>query len=376
MKDGGPLYLNTRTDRIMTGSWYEGPRPDEPGQVELDLSGGIDDVAPRGEIGYRLLDDDSREDSGEWNEVRRFRPGIDPEEAEAWLVDVDHHSILQWMEPFDDPFRKVILDLRETDRSLLYQTMNVRGWLQSDSEPPEAYHPHKSPTGKTGKGPVFMLVHGFTGDPINWAPVCERLEQGPWSYVLPLLPGHGQSRKRLAETPWKDWRNTVRQLALHLKDQGHDLIGLGLSMGGSLLIENHQLFDAVVTVNTPWTLHDWRAPLLPLIKRFKEYHFSGEGGKIIPVSAIHELYKLQKQVRATVSEVETPALVLSNRDDDVIPPEDAQTIASKLRYAESIVLDQGGHESPSDPDAVPPMMDAIKNWLDRTDLDVPSLSEL
>jgi carboxylesterase len=370
----GSFYLNTRTDRVIEGTWSSGT-PEEPGRVECVLSAQAPDREPGGFKGFFHPRDGSSV-PGTWEELRSFEPGIDPAEADAWLVDVSRYSVLEWMEPFDSIRDNVVLDLREHDRPELYHTMTVRGWLQETAEAPTAYHPYRAPSGKTGQGPVFMLVHGFTGDPINWEPVRRRLENGPWPYVVPLLPGHGQSRNRLAETHWTEWRDVVRHLAVHLRDHGHDVVGLGLSMGGLLLLDNARLFDAVVCVNSPWSLHDWRAPLLPLIKQFKEYHFSGEGGKVIPVEAIHQLKKLIGSVKGSLGSIEIPAYFLNNRDDEVIPPEDGDRYADRLRHASRDCLDSGGHESPANPDVAKTLMNRVGNWLDREGFDIPAVSRL
>lgn len=371
---GGSLYLSTRTDGILSGEWCVGATPPESGPVLL-----LGNQAPTSSANGRNYF--CRASNGEnlpagWKQVKDYRPGIDPGDADGWLVDVSRYSVLDWMADLPRPSDQAILDLRSTDKSLMYHLLPVRGWVQENGSPPVNHHPIKIPEVSDGEGPVFVLVHGFTGDPINWFPVADRLSEGPWPYVLPLLPGHGQPRHRFANCGWEEWVKSVGQLALELRDQGRQLIGLGLSMGGSVLLKNHQLFDAMVTVNTPWTLHDWRAPLLPVLKYFMRNHFSPKGGKVIPVSAINELRKLQAQVRKIVKDVEIPVLVLNNKGDDVIPMADGERLESALRFSQRVVLSRGGHESPGQSETLPELMTAIQDFFDRQQIDVPYLSQL
>lgn len=370
----GPLYRRTRTDGVLPGVWHDGG-DSVTTPVELIYGNESPDRVPGGYEGYCLSSPGTLDTS--WVGTRHYEPGIDPESSRAWVVDVKRYSLLQWMSELSDHLSRVLLDLRGSGKSLLYHHLPVRGWIQREqmAEPPATF-PYKQPEAKQGSGPIFMLVHGFTGDPVNWSLVTDRMEDGPWPYVLPLLPGHGQPRRALANVRHEEWHDAVHQCALELKDEGRPLIGLGLSMGGCLLLQSHSLFDAITVINPPWSLHDWRPPLIPVLKYFKKHHFSETGGKVTPVEGIHELYKLLKQIRGTVSDVDIPTLVISHRDDEVVPPADARKYASALPNGEHEILESGGHESPADPEALPGIMKTLRNWLGETNLDVPSLQDL
>nr|WP_274600089.1 2-succinyl-6-hydroxy-2,4-cyclohexadiene-1-carboxylate synthase [Halorhodospira abdelmalekii] len=85
--------------------------------------------------------------------------------------------------------------------------------------------------GEAGR-PTVVLVHGFMGDPQEWAPVAEAL-QPDWHCMAPQLPGHAgevvaaESLPELAEALWTS-------LERHLPER---FAVLGYSLGGRLALQ-------------------------------------------------------------------------------------------------------------------------------------------
>lgn len=283
-------------------------------------------------------------------------------------IPVNQVPLMEWLNQAQGD---VFLDLRTAHHKDFFHTLPVRGWLQSSEHVPPAYFPHRQPSARKGNGPLHLFVHGFTGDPVNWCNFERAFRNSEWPFMNMLLPGHGRPRSAFAHSTHKEWRRVLRQCVQQLESSTGPRIGWGLSMGGSLLIGNHTCFDALVVINSPWKIHDWRAPLLPILKRFMPYHFSEESGKVTPVSSIIELRKVLKETRDRAPRVNLPVLIINHEDDEVVPPRDGKKFAKILPNVERITFSSGGHESPANSTVAPELLNQICDWLESLPFDFP-----
>ena len=360
----GILYVRTRTDGILYGRWnivehtssarprfrFSCPSNSEPRDLrhgraltqELGESYLGNEIPPLEYIGF---DAETGDESPVW---------IDPKQSSSieWIPRIRKNSFL---------------DLRSVSRPCFFQTLPVRGWIQSEGPPPESYFPYRFPQARNGEGPVHLLCHGFTGDPLNWRYIEDWLDGRNWPYLSVLLPGHGQSRNRFQNTRWQEWQNIVRRAVDTIDDR--PLVGWGLSMGGLIMLENADLFDAIVAINLPWSLHDWRAPLLPVVKYLMPYHVGEEGGKVIPTSAIEQLQRLLWDVKPRLGQIKKPVLIINHMDDEVVPPEDGKNFLARIPRAKRITMSAGGHESPCNPQVVSELTAKIQKWLESLPLE-------
>ncbi|MGH2626582.1 MAG: alpha/beta hydrolase, partial [Anaerolineales bacterium] len=98
-----------------------------------------------------------------------------------------------------------------------------------------------------------LLLHGFTGSPLEMVPMAEALAQDGFTVHVARLAGHGTTPEDLAETSWADWVRSARQAYLTLRAQCRAVAVGGLSMGGAiaLLLAASEAPAAVVAMATP-----------------------------------------------------------------------------------------------------------------------------
>ena len=101
----------------------------------------------------------------------------------------------------------------------------------------------------------ILLAHGFTGSPASLRPLAELLAQRGFAIELVRLPGHGTHFRDMMSTRYEDWRAEVSEGIDRLAARTQRVVALGLSMGGTLVLDLVSQQPArvagVVVINTP-----------------------------------------------------------------------------------------------------------------------------
>ena len=190
---------------------------------------------------------------------------------------------------------------------------------------------------------VVLLFHGFEGSPFEVRALGKYLHKEGFAVEGPLLPGHGTTVTDLEGCTREDWACSVREAIQRLRKDHDHVLGVGFSMGGTLLLREQaraNLLDAFVTINTPLFVGDWKIRLLPLARPFISYYprriakdsktewvgyrdyYSLEG--------LSELTRLMKEARSGLSNVTCPVLVTQADQDPTVPQANASIIFEGL----------------------------------------------
>lgn len=208
--------------------------------------------------------------------------------------------------------------------------------------PPEPLAPHSRliPGGPGG----CLLLHGFSGSPLEMVPLAEALAEEGWTVSVARLAGHGTSPRELADTTWEEWVESARAAYRELRARCRRVAIVGQSMGGavSLLLAAEDDPAAVVAISTPIRVHPlWvRAsiaaarviPLAPVLfrlgpreRQMREYLSPYTR---IPLERTREVDQLLAATREALPAVRVPLLVVQGRRDWVIPRESGPQIVS------------------------------------------------
>ena len=214
-----------------------------------------------------------------------------------------------------------------------------------------------------------VLCHGFSGSPQSMRPWAKALADAGHSVRLPLLPGHGTRWQDLNQTTWRDWYGHADAAFGELRARCTAVFAMGLSMGGALalrLAEEHgEAVAGVVAVNPYINQQHPLLPALPVL-RWVLPTFPGVVGDIkrpgvtelgydrIPLHALSSLMQFHAMVRADLSRVTQPLLLMYSAVDHVVP---AATNAHAVRDGvgstdlTEIVLQDSYHVATLDYDA-------------------------
>lgn len=203
---------------------------------------------------------------------------------------------------------------------------------------------------------AFLLIHGFAAAPDEMGTLVTFLEEnGIASYALPVA-GHGTTPEDLAKTTRSDWYHSAEEGLTKVKSWNpKHLFVAGFSMGGLLslaLSAAEPGIDGLVTICPAVSVTSKAALILPILSRVMKYRevdlesisekydvkrtkYSRE-----PLSAINEFFKLAKETRSILMNVNVPSLILQAGNDKTINPESGRIayegISSKFKRLHTI----------------------------------------
>ncbi len=184
-----------------------------------------------------------------------------------------------------------------------------------------------------------VLIHGYLAAPLEVKQLALYLGKMGFWVCVPRLKGHGTSYYDLAERSYIDWIESVEEGYVMLKNRCDKIIIGGFSTGaGIALYIASQIFDiaGVFAISPPMKLMDNKivfAPFLNFWNKFmtkikidsikKEFiENSPEHPEINylknPVSGIIELEKLMESLRAKLSAITLPSLIIQAQNDPVV----------------------------------------------------------
>lgn len=217
-------------------------------------------------------------------------------------------------------------------------------------------------------GAGCLVLHGFTGSPQSMRPVADALAAAGLAVELPRLPGHGTALEDMVPTRWSDWSQAAEAAYRELAGRGQPVMAVGLSMGGTLalwLAERHPELRGLALVNplvqppekavddALRSMLDAGTELAPGVgsdiakEGVTELAYLGS-----PVAAALSLFEAAGEVAAGLDQVACPVLLLSSRDDHVVPPASGDLLLERVSGpAERVWLERSYHVATLDHDA-------------------------
>lgn len=218
-------------------------------------------------------------------------------------------------------------------------------------------------------GPRGVLVlHGFTGNPQSMRPLATTLAAEGYTVDLPLLPGHGTAIEDMIPTRWSDYAETAEAAYRALAGRCEAVAVVALSMGGTLacwLAEHHPEVAGMVLVN-PFIdppADSFRDVLRGVLDSGTEIapgvgsDIAKEGSTELaylgsPIAAALSLFDGIDGVAARLDHVTCPVLLLSSREDHVVPSSSGDLLVAKVSGPiERVWLEHSYHVATLDHDA-------------------------
>jgi carboxylesterase len=180
-----------------------------------------------------------------------------------------------------------------------------------------------------------LLLHGFTGNPAEMEGLANFLRGQDCAVSVPTLPGHGTHPDDLSHISYQSWIATSERAFLDLRERHSEIFVIGLSMGGALalhLAARHQ-FSGVVTLAAALKLPLKQelasyvlAPFVPVRHKANgpDVHDAAAKARLrnydrYPLSAVRELMRMLRKIRAELPKVAMPMLAIHARADHVVP---------------------------------------------------------
>lgn len=227
-----------------------------------------------------------------------------------------------------------------------------------------------------------LLLHGFTGTPLEMTPLADALADEGWTVSVAQLAGHGTSPADLARTRWSDWVASAHDAYRELQGRCRRIAIIGLSMGGALglYLAASESPAAIVAISTPIRVPPLLAalsrftsrvmPFAPVVFRLGPREPAVQSYRStyshIPLAATEQLVQLFDATRQTLPTLHVPILVVQGRRDWVIPRGSGREIVALAHGAPAqlLWLPRSGHLATLDRDRGV-LIDHVKRFLHR-----------
>jgi esterase/lipase len=259
------------------------------------------------------------------------------------------------MQRFDDEVRRFSLD-REAFSRPEHQELNS---LETATRSGEPYLLLPSRDAQQADAPEsrlgVVLVHGFLASPAELAELGAALNERGHPVLGVRLSGHGTSPWDLHERTVEDWLASVATGQRVMAGLAPRQILVGFSTGGTLALiragSEPESVAGVGVVNVPAGFVDPRMRLAGLVHGVNVVFGSmtGTDGIMpfrpnqsenpdinyasIPVSGLRELNRSVALVKAAVSGIRAPVLMLQSNEDPVVDAQAARTLAAQMTGA-------------------------------------------
>ena len=229
------------------------------------------------------------------------------------------------------------------------------------SQAEAAIKPGAEPLARDGHGALahvgILLVHGFTGSPVSLRPLAELLSKRGFAIELPRLPGHGTRPRDLLPTRYADWRAEALAALTRLRSRTQKVFALGLSMGGTLVLDlaTSEALDGAVTINAQILDRGGLiVKLAPLIEKIIPIAPASAAGLMkndikkggdedaydwVAAAAGNSLVRALPDVRARLPKLSCPLLVIYSRDDHSVPPANSKALPGLVGSKNVTVLE-------------------------------------
>lgn len=212
-----------------------------------------------------------------------------------------------------------------------------------------------------------LLLHGFSGTPLEMRPLGEALGMHGRSVLAPRLPGHGTTPEELAGVPWERWVEAGLAGFDRLRSTCDEVFICGLSMGS--LVAAHVCAQKPASgliamapalgVRKPIWLAGLVKFVWPRFANTSDTHHEEGNAPIwhydsLPTAAVHELHKLVGATRKALPEVTCPLLVLQGRHDKTVTEAGAREYLSLVDTGDKELawLEDTGHGVPFETERV------------------------
>ncbi len=224
------------------------------------------------------------------------------------------------------------------------------------------------PFSHRGGAEGVLVLHGFTGTPQSLRPLAQALAGAGYSVELPLLPGHGTAVEDMIPTRFADWAATADEAYEELAARCRQVAVAALSMGGTLacrLAEHRPEIRALVLVNPLVDppaqsyldvlrgLLDSGVEVGPAVgsdiakQGVAEVSYAGS-----PLAPALSLFEGVDEVAAGLARITCPVLLLSSRQDHVVPSSSGDALEAGVSGPiERVWLEGSYHVATLDHDA-------------------------
>ena len=222
----------------------------------------------------------------------------------------------------------------------------------------------------------FLLVHGLTSSTQEMEELSSYLYSRNYTVLVTLLKGHNTYVKKLRETTWHDWYDSVERDFDFLSKRCNKIYVVGLSMGATLsmhLVANKKIskIKRLILLSPAIFYVSVLARLTPYLRYIKKYgtknysnYYPGRkesffdiadekelnkriAYKKVPLKSVASALDLIRIVKKEMKDIRVPTLIIHSVNDHTIKPESSKYIYDRLNVSQEekrlVYLKNSGH---------------------------------
>lgn len=215
-------------------------------------------------------------------------------------------------------------------------------------------------------GPMVVLVHGWSGSPVQMAPLASQLAGDGFRCVVPEVTGHGESVRR--RTSWEHFMDDVAALARSLDEEVHAYVGhsagaLSMMAARDLRGIRAQKYVCICAPSYPW-LHG-------VEKRLTQRRSLVEGYQDYTARQFRTTWRTLL-TGASYANLGADLLLFYDRKDKFLPDTEGDKIAALCPGATLLKTEKYGHSKVL---AAPELIAAVRGFLARSPAATPAGAE-
>lgn len=246
--------------------------------------------------------------------------------------------------PINKAFSDIRLQLKQKFQDTYFYTndgIKLNGWyIKADKSKPTIIYCH-------GQGENISLSQ----DTVQF------LADNGYGVFIFDYRGHGKSEGTPSEEGmYRDLEAAISYLGKHEKIQKTDIVLWGRSLGGAVVVDvaSRDDFEAVILESTFTNIRDAGCSIVKTgISDVKSGFWSGISSNFIECFPLRNKFSSDEKIE----KIKSPLFIAHSKNDEIIPYQMSQILASKNSRAELYLSDKGSHHS-SDW-----VFEAIKNFL-------------
>ncbi|PLX71025.1 MAG: hypothetical protein C0602_03050 [Denitrovibrio sp.] len=198
------------------------------------------------------------------------------------------------------------------------------------------------------KGDVgILIIHGFTGSPLEMQPVAEFLQEQGYTTYQVRLAGHGSKPENLNLTTYKDWYESARYGYFVLKRTCRKVFVMGESMGGlvALSVAGLNFADGAILLapcikmrSRITNLSPFLSRFIKMLPKFEVADWSNDLSDIYydkwPVVGIYQLLMYTRYIEANMDKFDFPVIAFQFINDAVVSGKATRDFIAKAPSAD------------------------------------------
>lgn len=206
--------------------------------------------------------------------------------------------------------------------------------------------------------PLCIVIHGFTGNPQEVAPVADALSRVGFDVLTPLLPGHYPSRKRMDKVQSSSWISSINELLERALDENREIHIVGFSMGALIAIlmghrhsvQSLVLLSPAVYVGTPNVFMTRSKQVLRFLRENQSWSKNTLRNQLVslraaPLYNVLQFQKVVREAKKAVPHLRAPICLIHGLNDELVDPKSSEWIYQRCASQEKELhmLTHSGH---------------------------------